>query len=160
MPARNAHDRAVLARARRGDLSRRNTVAGSAERQAVNRAEYERRVAMRRPDETVRQALAHPRAGDVGQRWAIYVDDPPRWVEVELRPREGRRAGRYLSLVSRLAENPKSNIRKAEFAGTVSAWRPLPNGMRFVADPDAVLLLIEQRRALDLEIFYYESGRA
>jgi hypothetical protein len=160
VPARKTHDPALIARARSGALTRTNTVAGSSERQAVDRVQYERRLAMRRPDETARQALAHPRAGDTLQRWGVFVDDPPRWVELEMRPREGRRVARYLSLAGRLADYPKNGFRRAEFARKVSAWRPLPNGMRFLADPDAVLALVEQRRALDLEVFYYESGRA
>jgi hypothetical protein len=41
----------------------------------------------------------------------------------------------------------------------VRGWRPIV-GERFLSDPDAVLALLEDRRASDLEVFYYESGRA
>jgi hypothetical protein len=123
----------------------------------VYRVESEGRLALRRRGETVRQALSHPRKRDTLARWGFPVGDPPRWVEAEVRPRESRRIARYMSLVGQLADG---RISKAGFHRKVSRWRPLPNGMRFLADPDAVLAIIEARRAADVEIFSYESGRA
>jgi hypothetical protein len=87
----------------------------------------------------------------------VYVDNPPRWAELELSRRDVRRAARYMAIAGQLSEN---KITGATFRRRVSGWRPLSNGMRFVADPSEVLALIEARRAADVELFYYESGRA
>ena len=59
MAAPREHDAALLARARRGELTRVNTVPGSPERSAVDRVVYERRRARTAPGETVRARLGH-----------------------------------------------------------------------------------------------------
>lgn len=148
-------DRRLLARARRGALTRGNTRPGTPERQAVDRITYLRRRAAR-PHLTARQALAHPAPGDVLPSISLYLDEPPRYTIIEgLSRRDTRRAARHGALIGLLAER---TMRPAEFRRRVSSWRPVA-GYRFLADPDAVLALIEQLRAEDREVFYYDPGR-
>jgi hypothetical protein len=45
------------------------------------------------------------------------------------------------------------------FRSRVASWRPIA-GHRFLSDPDAVLAILEERRAQDKEIFYYDAGRS
>lgn len=156
MPRRREIDPALLAAARRGELTNANTRAGTPERQAVDRVKYLRRRAAH-PERSARQALAHPAPGDRPGSISFMVDDPPRFVLVEgLSGRDLRRAGRYGRLARELESGRLSH---AAFRRQVGAWRPIA-GFRFLSDPDAVLALVEDRRAADLEIFYYDSGRA
>jgi hypothetical protein len=69
---------------------------------------------------------------------------------------EARRLGRYDALVGRLS---RGEITGAEFRRRVRSWRPVA-GEQLASDPDAVLAALEQRRAADLELFSYSSGRA
>lgn len=85
------------------------------------------------------------------------VDDPPRFIIVEgLIYRDLKRAGRYDSLVGKLQEH---RITPAEFRRRIRSWRPIA-GFRFLSDPNAVLALLDERRASDQEVFVYSSGRA
>jgi hypothetical protein len=154
--ARREIDPGLLARARRRELTRANTALGTPERQAVDRITYLRRRTAH-PELTARQALAHASRGDVLPRIGFMVDDPPRWIEPQVSRRDAQRAGRYMALVGRLANR---EIGPDTFRRRVHSWRPLPGGLRFLADPDAVLAFIEVRRAADVELFVYESGRA
>ena len=85
------------------------------------------------------------------------VDDPPRFVVLEgLGRRDLSRAGHYNDLAQKLdlgRFDPKA------FRNRVKRWRPIA-GFRFLADPDAVLLLMDRRRADDKEVFVYDSGRS
>jgi hypothetical protein len=65
MPASLSLPPALLARARRGELTRANTEPGSPERSAVDRVVYERRRARTVPGETVRARLGHAPAPEV-----------------------------------------------------------------------------------------------
>jgi hypothetical protein len=85
------------------------------------------------------------------------VDHPPRFLIFEgLSRRDTRRAARYGALVGQLSEGQLAPV---VFRRRISSWR-LISGYRFLADPDAVLAILEQRRAEDRELFYYTSGRA
>jgi hypothetical protein len=104
----------------------------------------------------VRQRLGHQGPRDVLPHVGVFFGDPPRWAELELSRRDARRAGRYMALVGQLAEG---KISPRAFERRVSGWRPIA-GRRFLANPDAVLALLDERRAGEEEVFYYESGRA
>ena len=87
----------------------------------------------------------------------MLVDDPPRFVILEgLNRRDLSRAGRYGDLVQKLEAG---RILPKDFRTRVRRWRPVA-GFHFLADPDAVLLLMDQRRASDREVFVYDSGRS
>ncbi len=156
MPRRRDIDPRLLARVRRGELTRSNTRRGTPERRAVDRSTYLRRKAAH-PGLTARQALGHAAPADVLPSISVMLDHSPRFVVFEgLSRRDTRRAARYGALVGQLSERQLS---PAAFRRRVSSWRPI-SGYRFLADPDAVLAILEQRRAEDRELFYYTSGRA
>jgi len=156
MPARRNHDPDLLDRARRGELTRGTTRPGTPERQAVDRITYLRRRESR-PDLTARQALGHPSSKDKAPKISLMVDDPPRFVILEgLNRADLRRAGRYDHYVQQL---DTGRITGASFQRRIRTWRPIA-GYRFLADPDAVLAILENLRATDHEVFVYESGRA
>jgi len=153
---RRDHDPELLAAARRGDLTDANTQKGTPERRAVDRVKYVKRKEAR-PGITARQALGHPARGDTTPQISLLVADPPRFLIIDaLSRRDLTRAGRYEELVKRL-ENGR--IRPADFRRRVVSWRPIA-GHRFLSDPDAVLAVLEERRAQDKEVFYYDSGRS
>ncbi len=153
---RRSIDPELLARARRGDLTRSNTAKGTPERQAVDRNTYVRRRAFR-PHLTARQAAGHPAPDDRLPRISLMLADPPRWVIIESpNRRDVSRAGAYENLVGDLE---RGMISSDAFRRRVSSWRPI-SGNRFLSDPDAVLAIIEDRRAGDQELFYYDAGRS
>jgi hypothetical protein len=49
-------------------------------------------------------------------------------------------------------------MRPSEYRRRVSGWKPIV-GHRFLADPDAVLAIVEQLRSEDRETFWYDPGR-
>ena len=156
MPAHREIDPDLLGRARRGELSRSSTRPGTAERRAVDRLQYLRRRAAH-PDLSARQALGHPRPGDVRPTISLMVADAPRFVVIETdNRRDLTRAARYDNLVSQLASG---RISPAAFRRRVGSWRPIGDH-KFLSDPGAVLAIIEARRAGELELFVYSSGRA
>jgi hypothetical protein len=155
MPARRKHNPALLDSALRGELTRRNTRPGTPERQAVDRITYLRRRESR-PDLTARQSLGHPSSKDQAPKISLMVEDPPRFVVLEgLNRADLRRAGRYDHYVQQL---DTGRITGASFQRRIQTWRPIA-GFRFLADPDAVLAILENLRATDHEVFVYESGR-
>jgi len=153
---RRDHDPVLLDRALRGELTRGNTRPGTPKRQAVDRITYLRR-RERHPQLTARQALGHPSPRDVAPRISLMVEDPPRFVILEgLNRADLRRAGRYDHYVQQL---DTGRITGASFQRRIRTWR-LIAGFRFLADPEAVLAILENLRATDHEVFVYESGRA
>jgi hypothetical protein len=165
MPAPLNLPPALLARARKGELTRRNTAPGSPERSAVDRVVYERRRG-RRPELTVRQALGHAAPGDVLPVVTFYVQlgaGPALLEDVSVSRRDARRVGRYLSLVGLLTEG---RLAPAAFERRVRSWRPVtildPPGLRgqvrFLADPAAVLALAEIERGEEPRR-WVDSGR-
>jgi hypothetical protein len=126
--------------------------------QAVWAVEYERRQVGRPEGISAREAAGHDRPAVRADRHiSIFVDEPPYFVELSgLSRRDVRRAARYDNLVRQMAEG---RVSAATFRRRVGRWRPI-DGRRFLSDPDAVLAVLEDRRALDLEIFVYTSGRS
>ncbi len=156
---------ALLARARRGELTRSNTASGSPERSAVDRVVYERRRA-HHPELTVRQALGHAAPGDVRPAVTFFAQlgaGPALLEDVAVSRRDARRVGRYLSLVGLLTEG---RLAPAAFERRVKRWRPVtildPAGLRgqvrFLSDPAAVLALAEIERGEERES-WIDSGR-
>jgi hypothetical protein len=149
-------DPELLARAQRRQLTRRNTEPGTPERRAVDRITYLRRVE-RNLGLSAREALGHPKPGYRPAQISFFAEGPPRRIVIEgLSRRDVRRAARYGAFVSNLANG---RISPAEFRRRIRTWRPIA-GFRFLSDPDAVLALIEELRAADIEPFYYEAGRS
>jgi hypothetical protein len=105
---------------------------------------------------TPRQALGHPKPGYRPAQISFLAQGPPRRVVVEgLNRRDVSRAARYEAFVSNLANG---RLALAEFRRRISSWRPIA-GFRFLSDPAAVLALLGELRASDIEPFYYEPGR-
>ena len=103
------------------------------------------------------QATGHYAHPERPPRISLMVGEPPRFLILEgLSRSQLRRAGRYGDLVSKLEVG---RIGAATFRRRVRAWRPL-EGYTFLSDPDAVLALLESRRAHDREVFVYDSGRS
>jgi hypothetical protein len=91
-----------------------------------------------------------------GRSISALLDRRDPWATLEApSPGEARRAARYGALVSQLAAGRLSS---ADFRRRVESWRPL-RSERFLADPDRVLAELEVRRAADVELFHYSSGR-
>jgi len=149
-------DPVLLERARRRELTRSNTQPGTPERQAVDRVTYLRR-RDRKIGPTAREALGHQKPGYRPAQISFFAEGPPRRIVIEgLSRRDVSRAARYDAFVSNLANG---RISPAEFRRRMRTWRPIA-GFRFLSEPDAVLALIEELRAADIELFYYEPGRS
>ena len=82
-------------------------------------------------------------------RYRLLVADPPRVVELHLAPIEVWRTERHAALVAELAEGL---IAPADFEHEAGALLPLAGGLRLLADPAAVLALVEELRAQDLDL--------
>ncbi|MDA8037631.1 MAG: hypothetical protein M0Z69_00430 [Actinomycetota bacterium] len=159
-------DPALLARAgyprgRPGRLTRRNTASGSPERRAVYRVEYVWRRADLGGGETVRSRLGH---GPADRSMPALADHPPRWLDFTgLTRAEARRLARYWSVVEfyLLREGSVIEIadRDREFRRRISRWAPF-RGHRLLADPAAIRVLLERRRASGQPVFYYTRGRS
>lgn len=150
-------DPELLAKARRGELTKATTEKGTPERRAVDRNQYLKRKAAARPGLSARQALGHPKASDTRPTISFMAEDPARFVIVETdNRRDLKRAARYDNLVSQLASG---RLSPAVFRRRVGAWRPIAH-LRFLSDPDAVLAIIEARRAGEKDLFVYSSGRS
>jgi hypothetical protein len=155
MPAHRDLPPELLARARRGELRRSNTVPGTPERRAADRWAYvERR--KRHPELTARQAAGHEGTRDVPPTVTFFAQStagPGVLVDVTVSRRHARRVGRYLSLVARLTEGRLSGT---AFRARVRFWAPItvldpPNRgrARFVADPATATALADRERAID-----------
>jgi hypothetical protein len=154
LPASRSHDADLIARARRGELTRRTTEPGQPERRAVNRVEYVRRRALHF-ERSAREATGHYLTAPLPLQMSFLAAGPPRFIVVEnLSRRDRSRAGRYADFVGKL---DIGRLSPAEFGRRVSRWRPIA-GERFLADPDAVLAILEQRRAQDVDVFVYQIG--
>jgi hypothetical protein len=165
MPSPRNLPPALLARARKGEITRANTVPGSPERSAVDRITYERRRA-HRPELTARQSLGHEAAGDVLPAVTFFAQlgaGPTLLEDVTVSRRDARRVGRYLSLVGLLTEG---RLSPDAFERRVRGWRPVtvldPEGLRgrvrFLGDAAAVLDLRERERGEAREA-WIDSGR-
>jgi hypothetical protein len=165
MPAPRKLPPSLLARARKGEITRANTTPGSPERSAVYRVISERRLA-RRPGLTARQALGHEAPGDVLPVVSFYAQlgaGPTLLEDVTVSRRDARRVGRYLSLVGLLTEG---RLAPDAFERRVRSWRPVkildPTGLRgqvmFASAPAAALNLAERARGEERET-WIDSGR-
>jgi hypothetical protein len=156
-PGKPPTDRSVVTQAAQlGFLRRGNTKKGTRGRQAVDRAtRLSRR--QRRPDVSAREALGHRSKKNRPAQISLMVADPPRFIIIETFNRTDlHRAGRYDHLVNLLAAR---RIAPSAFERRVNSWRPIA-GERFLADPEAVLTLLDRLRAEDRETFVYDSGRS
>lgn len=164
---------AVLAEARAGRLTDRNTARGSIERSAVYRVESERRKALAwtragaGPAPTAREALGHRRPGDDRRTISAYLADPARLVDVEVSLGVARRIGRHNELVRLMASGANYRGRlltPARFERLVKSWRPVKildpaeerGERRLLADAGAVIALLELARAEERAPFRYE----
>ena len=92
-----------------------------------------------------------------GRSETAFFGADARFVELGgLDRAEARRLGRYNSMVRQLHDG---RISKAQFRSRARALRPI-RAERLASDPDAVLARIDELRALDIEPFRYQSGRA
>ena len=149
-------DRSVLTEAAQlGFLRRGNTKKGTRGRQAAERA-TRLRARQRHPELSARQALGHPKSTDRPPVISIFVADPPRQVVLEGPSRADlSRAAKYDNAVSELA---RGRLAPDSFRRRFSAWRPIA-GYTLLADPDAVLALLDLLRTADREPFILDSGR-
>ena len=156
-PRRRPPDDLVTA-ARRGLLTRSNTKPGTKGRQAADAAAYSRRAADTAPGETVRARLGHEVA--VSRTISALLESPPRFEVLEGVTRlDAKRIARYHEVTRQLL-NRRSYRGKVmtpeRFRRLVSQWRPLSSGERLLADPDAVMAILETLRAEDRDVFVYE----
>ncbi len=153
----------LLAAAERGELTRGNTRAGTAGRQAADRAEYQRRLAAR-PELGARQAVGQRIVGDVMPTVSFYGvlhGDPVLVERVTVSRRDASRVGRYLSLVAGLLDG---RVTPAAFRRRVRTWRPVNvidpawGPVSFVSDPAIVVALAVGAQAQGVES-WVDSGR-
>jgi hypothetical protein len=117
----------------------------------------------RHPELSARQAGGHEAPGDYPPTGSFYADNPPRYVEIEgLSRRDVARAGLYMQRTRQLradlrARPDEAPAIKRAFRKRMRQWRPIA-GFRVLADPDAVLALQDQMRALDRPV-RFDSGR-
>jgi|GEM_PF-4767564 hypothetical protein len=154
MPARRDVDPRLLEAARRGTLTR-NSAQGAEERAAVYRVAAERRLA-KHPELSARQALGHEAPGDVPPTISFYAAEPARLVTVEgASRRDARRAGVYMRASRDLVDG---RIEPKAFERRFRRWKPIA-GRQPLADPHAVVALVEHLRAGEEEILF-DSGRS
>jgi hypothetical protein len=123
MAARREVDSQLLARAHRGE-PKRCTAETPAERAAVHRAEYERRL-VHHGDLSARQALGHDAPGDVLPVVTFFAQlgaGASVLEDVTVSRRGARSVARYLGLVVLLGEG---RISPAAFERQVASWRPI-----------------------------------
>jgi len=150
-----AADSKLAASARAGLLTRSNTRAGTAGRQAADQVIYAKREGRRAPGETARAAAGHRKAIPQGGMSGIFKGNGFVVVEAPT-PGERRRLGRFNARVAELVEGQLSARR---FERQVGGWRPL-RGMRFENDPEIILATLDIRRQVGEEIFIYEGRRS
>jgi hypothetical protein len=124
----------------------------------VARREDRARAAYERGERISRSQAGHePAAVREGRAASAFFGPDAEYRVVErLTKAEARRLGRVDALVGQLVTR---DIEPEEFERRSSRWRPF-RGERLTSDPRAVLGRIEQRRAGDLDLFEYRSGRA
>lgn len=168
MPAPKPVDARLLARARRGELTRR-TANTPEERRAVYRAEYlARRVVA--SEVSAREALGHYGPLERPRLATFFADTPDgaRLVTLEgVSAADQRRAGRYMRAAQGLARGgyraPSGHwLTGAEadrhFARRFARWQAIA-GMPVVSDPDTVKALVVVSREAGEEVAF-DSGRS
>ncbi len=151
----------LVAAARRGLLTRSNTKPATKGRQAADAAIYARRAAGAARGETIRARLGHEVA--VSRSISALLANPPRFEVLENVTRlDAKRIARYHEVTRQLL-NRRSYRGKVmtpdRFRHLVSQWRPLSSGESLLADPDAVIAILETLRAEDRAVFVYEVTR-
>lgn len=151
---RAAPPRRLRDAAEAGVVTRRNTKAGSAGRQAADAELYARRQARGR---RLGAASARAAVGHGGPRFAMSgVFEGRGWIILEdLSPGERRRVARWNALASNLTTG---DISATTFRRRVRTWRPL-RGERFESDPLVVEAILDQRRQAGLPLFTYPMRR-
>jgi hypothetical protein len=147
----------MLAAARRGELTRSNTTAGTEGRKAVDARTYQRRQAKAPAGVTARQATGHPKGTDQLPTVSYFRADGTYVVRQAVTRGEARRINRVNALSSNLVQN---NISEREYARRVRSYKPLPNGDRFLSDPATLIASWEELRAAGEDPWHYESGRS
>lgn len=145
MAAHRLVDPDLLRRAQSGELTSRNTLKGTPERQAVDRATYLRRRAAR-ADLPARAALGHRVRGSRPRVATFFTatDGPARVVEVTgVSRRDVHRAAEYTGDVGALLHDLQvAPLRAAQIKRSFRRkWRrraPIA-GLHFLADPEAVV---------------------
>lgn len=141
--------------ARAGQLTRANTVPGTAGRQAADAVVYAKREARRAPGETARTAAGHRKTPPAGGMSGIFKGAGFVVVEAPT-PGERRRLGRFNARVAELVEG---QITPRRFERMIAGWRPL-RGMAFENDPEIILATLDIRRQVGEELFIYEGRRS
>ena len=168
MPAHRPVDPGLLARARRGELTRA-TARTANERRAVYRAEYlARRVAA--PEASAREALGHYGPLERPRVATFFAETPEgsRLVMIEgVSAADQRRAGRYMRAAQGLARGnyrtPTGEMLTGpaadrHFARRFSRWQPIA-GLPIVSDPATVKALVVEGRESGEEVIF-DSGRS
>lgn len=168
MAAHRPVDPSLLARARRGELTR-TTARSAEERRAVYRAQYLARRAAA-PDVRAREALGHYGPLERPRVAAVFAKMPEgaRLVTVEgVSAADQRRAGRYMRAAQALARGSYRTPSGVElhgeaadrhFAQRFSRWKPIA-GMDVVSDPATVKALVVVGRETGTEVVF-DSGRS
>ncbi|MGH9110020.1 MAG: hypothetical protein ACRDY3_11260 [Acidimicrobiales bacterium] len=168
MPAHRPVDPRLLARARRGELTR-HTVRTAEERRAVYRAEYlARRVEA--PEVSAREALGHHGPLERPRVATFFAQNPEgaRLVTLEgVSGADQRRAGRYMRAAQGLArgtyrpptgETLSGPAADRHFERRFSRWQPIA-GLPLVSDPGTVKALVVESRESGTEVLF-DSGRS
>ena len=168
MPAHRPVDAGLLARARRGELTR-TTARSAEERRAVYRSQYVSRRAAA-PDVSAREALGHygPLERPRVATFFAMTPEGARLVTVGgVSASDQRRAGRYMRACQGLARGtyrtPTGEVLTGHaadrhFARRFSRWKPIA-GMKVVSDPATVKALIVVGRETGTEVVF-DSGRS
>ncbi len=168
MAAHRPVDPHLLARARRGELTR-STARTAEERRAVYRAKYlDRRAAA--ADLPAREALGHYGPLDRPRVATFFAQsaEGARLVTVEnVSAADLRRAGRYMRACQGLARGTYRTPAGVTLTGSAadrhfrrrfSRWEPIA-GLRAVSDPDTVKALVVVNREIGTEVVF-DSGRS
>ena len=168
MPTHRPVDAGLLARARRGELTR-TTARSAEERRAVYRSQYVSRRAAA-PDVSAREALGHYGPLERPRVATFFARTPEgaRLVTVGgVSAADQRRAGRYMRACQGLARGsyrtPTGEVLTGHaadrhFARRFSRWKPIA-GMKVVSDPATVKALIVVGRETGTEVVF-DSGRS
>ena len=142
-----------------GVLTRGNTRPGTRGRQAVDAQIYAARQAAgaRKGLGRGRASAGHEAPGGRARALSTLLDSPPRWTVLDNVTRgEARRLARYDAMMSNLVQG---DLSPRAFQRRVGAWRPI-RGERFLADPAAVMAILDMRRQAGEVVFIYEGRRS
>ena len=168
MPAHRPVDAGLLARARRGELTRR-TARTAEERRAVYRAQYVARRAAA-PDVSAREALGHhgPLERPRVATFFAQTREGARVVTIEdVSASDLRRAGRYMRAAQGLARGTYRTPTGVHLTGAgadrhftrrFSHWQPIA-GQLIVSDPAVAKALVVVNRESGTEVVF-DSGRS